>query len=241
MGKTTYMMRFIEHAPYDHLFVFDHKLEFLQRLNFQPCYNLEECSEKLKKGEKVISYHHSVEDAGESEECFQEFCSWTYEMCKILHAEKGQSLFVGDEVNRFTGTSGLGDGFGVLIEDGRLHGLDFIGTSHASNQISNRLRLQLSEIVTFRLRDERPLKFLEEAGFDVDEIPHLDKGEFIQYDCDADTYSRAHLFKATETENDKKDLTPEENKSTGGEEQEKTSSETLQENPSCSSTNASNF
>lgn len=193
-GKTTYMIRFVEHAPYKRIFVFDHKLEFLERCGYEPCYDMASCAESLKRGDRIISYHSSEEFPGMAEEAFQEYAQWVYEVCKIINDEKGNALFVCDEVNRFTDTGDLGDGFKVLIEDGRLQGLDFIGTSHAANQISNRLRLQLSEIVTFQTHDKRPLNFLDESGFDCDAVEALTLGEYICKDMETNSFYTGRLF-----------------------------------------------
>ena len=97
-------------------------------------------------------------------------------------------------MNRFTTSYDMGDDFKLLIEDGRLQGLDFCGTTHAANQISNRLRLQLSEIVALKTRDKRPLLFLEDSGFDPVEVERLATGEFITLHLDRMEFVRGKLF-----------------------------------------------
>jgi GTPase SAR1 family protein len=212
-GKTTYLIRYVEHAPnYDTIFLFDHKGEFEHRIGIVPCNSIEECEEKLKKGEKHISYFYANDYPGDSAGAFQFYCDWAYAVtrARVESGFKGMSLFVCDEVNRFTGTSDLGYEFGQLIEDGRLWGLDFIGTSHAANQIHNRLRLQLSEIVALRTKDVRPLAFLEECGFDTEEVKNLPIGSYIAMDCDTDEFTRGKLFSCVQTE---KDVSPDETES----------------------------
>lgn len=193
-GKTTYFLRFVENADYTTVFLFDHKLEFLHRLGLNPSYSREDLLERLKAGEKFISYHHSEEFPGDAEAGFRFFCEWSFAMGKILGIDGRKRLVGIDEVNRFTGTSDMGWEFGQLIEDGRLQGLDFIGTSHAANQIHNRLRLQLTEIVALRTSEDRPLQFLESNGFDPDEIRSLPVGSFVVKDCEIDEFSRGKLF-----------------------------------------------
>lgn len=198
VGKTTYMQRYFENAGYNWVFIFDHKSESLTRLGIEPSYSVEEMLEKLKEGQRVISYNHTQEYPGDAKSAFAFFCEWVYETCKILGESGGKSLFVGDEVNRFTSTSG-GDKdweFNQLIEDGRLQGLDFIGTSHATNQINNRLRLQLSEVVAMKVNPgQGPLSFLEDLGFDVERVVQLKKGQFISLDLEGDTgFTEGKLF-----------------------------------------------
>lgn len=197
-GKTTYELRYVKNSP-DHVtvFIFDHKGEFEEREGIPVCYSIDECAERVKKGEKFISYNYADEFPGNSEDAFQLFCEWVFEVCKILRADGKARLFACDEVNRFTGTGDMGWAFRQLIEDGRLQGLDFIGTSHAANQIHNRLRLQLSEIVALRTLDPRPLAFLEENGFDGEEVKALPTGSYIVKDLDTDEFTRGKLFTCT--------------------------------------------
>jgi GTPase SAR1 family protein len=226
-GKTTYLIRFVRNSQFRRYFIFDHKLEFSNRMGIEAEYEISQLAERFAKGEKYLSYHHSTEFPGDVENAFQMYCEWSYEMCKALEAEKdgasGNSLFVCDEVNRFTTTSDLGFGFKQLIEDGRLQGLDMVATSHAQNQISNRLRLQLSEIVTFKVQDSRAMQFLDEAGFDLSEITALaPRGQYIVKNMDNETFERGKLFSCTESPNDVEqapsDEQPENNADDTGEE-----------------------
>ena len=116
------------------------------------------------------------------------------QICKALREDGQARLFAADEVNRFTGTADMGWSFRQLIEDGRLQGLDFVGTSHAANQIHNRLRLQLSEIVALRTLDPRPLAFLEENGFDPEAVKQLPTGAYMVKDLDTDEFTSGKLF-----------------------------------------------
>jgi GTPase SAR1 family protein len=195
-GKTTYVIRYIKNTAYDHVIIYDHKLEFLQRENIQPEFSREQLVERVIKGEKWISYNHMEDFPGESQAGFEWICEWSYEIAKLIHK---RVLFVCDEFNRFTDTHSLGWEFTQLIEDGRLQGLDFIGTAHAGNQIHNRLRLQLTEIVAFNTKDSTPLAFLEENGFDIVEIQQLRiPGEFITKDCVNTKFVRGNLFSLTD-------------------------------------------
>jgi hypothetical protein len=199
-GKSTYQIRYVENAPYARVFLFDHKLEFEERLGVAACDSTDALVEQIKKGERFLSYHHSSDFPGDSENGFQFFCEWVYEITKVLRDDGQKSLFACDEVNRFTGTSDMGWAFRQLIEDGRLQGLDFCGTSHAANQIHNRLRLQLTEIVALRTLDPRPLAFLEENGFDPEQVKNLPVGAFITKDLDNDTFVTGKLFSCAQKE-----------------------------------------
>jgi hypothetical protein len=192
-GKSVYQSRFIAASldNYDRFFIFDHKLEFQQRMGIPALFDENSLITALERGDQFISYNHTQDFPGDSEAAFQYFSEWTFEMARALQQ---RSLFVTDEVNRFTTSADMGWEFRQLIEDGRLQGLDFVGTAHSANAISNKLRLQLSEIVALKTTDARALQFLEECGFDPEEIRRLDTGQFISY-CDVNgEFTRDRLF-----------------------------------------------
>jgi hypothetical protein len=194
-GKTTYMLRYVENCKHDHIFIYDHKFEFATRLGVQTVFDIDDCARRVQEGHKFISWNGTEDYPGDSEGAFSFFCEWVFEVSKAIQKN---CLFVGDEVNRFTGASDMGWEFGQLIEDGRLQGLDFIGTSHAANQIHNRLRLQLSEIVALKTIDPRPLQFLEENGFDPEEVKALPVGAFITKVIDDEHFEKGKLFTLTQ-------------------------------------------
>jgi hypothetical protein len=199
-GKTTYVMRYLKNSPYHHVVVFDHKLEFFERENIQPEFNRENLVEHVVAGKRVISYSPLDDFPGNSQSGFEFICEWSYE---IARASDKRFLFVCDEFNRFTDSNSVGWEFTQLIEDGRLWGLDFIGTAHGGNQIHNRIRSQFTEVVAFHTEDKTPLAFLEEYGFDVDEVRGLAiPGEFITKDCVKTKFVRGRLFSLTARRSD---------------------------------------
>jgi len=190
-GKSVFVTRYILNKKFDHIFIFDHKLEFLHRCGMKACFSVTELTEAMKRRDPIISYNHTNDFPGDSEAGFQFFSDWVFEMAKIIQRH---CLYVCDEVNRFTSPQDMGWEFRQLIEDGRLQGLDFIGTSHAANHISGKLRLQLTEIVALRTKDSRALAFLEEIGFNGEEVSNLETGEFILYHEQSGKFVRDRLF-----------------------------------------------
>lgn len=191
-GKTTFVIRFVEVADeYEYKFIFDHKREFQVRMGIEPCANVEEMLERIEKGERTISFAPDVEWPGQKEDAFQFFAEWVFEMAKALQTS---CLFVCDEVNRLTNVNNLGWEFKQLIEDGRLQGLDFIGTAHNANRISGDLRAQITEIICFRTVDRLPLEFVEECGFDPEEVSKLGLGEYISRNTETGEIKRGRLF-----------------------------------------------
>jgi hypothetical protein len=192
-GKSTYQLRYVKNCRHSRVFIFDHKGEFRDKLGIEPLASLDELTDQLIEGEKFLSWEYRDEFPGDPEGAFQFFCRWTFEMCKELRGDGQKSLLVVDEVNRFTSVNELGYDFKELIEDGRIQGLDFLGTAHNANRINSNLRAQLTEIVALKTTDKRPLEFLSECGFDPEEIRALNVGEFILRD-EWDEFHKGKLF-----------------------------------------------
>lgn len=190
-GKTTYVIRYVKNSHHTHKIIFDHKLEFLARESIEPYYSRDELIEAVIRKEPIISYNHLEEFPGNAQGAFEWFCEWVYEVAKVTQKPM---LFVCDEVNRFTGSTTNDWEFMQSIEDGRLWGLDFIGTSHGANSIHNRLRAQLTEIVAMKTQEPLPLKWLEGHGFDTNEVSNLNVGEFILKDCMRGKFVVGKLF-----------------------------------------------
>jgi hypothetical protein len=197
-GKTTYVIRFIRNSSdYQHVIIFDHKLEFCEREKIEPCFDRDSLVERIVAGDKLVSYSPLEDFPGNSIAGFSWFCEWCYEIARAI--ESRRILFVCDEFNRFTDNNSVGWEFTQAIEDGRLWGLDFIGTAHGGNQVHNRIRSQFTEVVAFHTEDKTPLEFLEEQGFDCDEVRSLAiPGEFITKDCVKTKFVRGKLFSLTD-------------------------------------------
>lgn len=197
-GKTTYQTRFVSAGSYDRYFIFDHKTEISRRLGLELSFSLDEIVERLKQGERHLCYNHSEEFPGGTQEAFQIYAQFVYDFCHELEllgdGQAGDNMFVCDEVNLHTSTSDLGPSFQTLVEDGRLNGIDLCMAAQGSNGVNTKLRGQLSEVVALKTTDARPLAFLEESGFDVEEVRRLERGQFIVHNLDRDIFVRGRLF-----------------------------------------------
>lgn len=213
MGKTTYVIKYVKHRPQTTAIIFDHKLEFYGREKIEPIYNRKQMTEAIIRKQPIVSFSHLEEFPGDAQGAFEWICEWSYE---VARATQSNYLFVCDEVNRFTGNVGDDWEFNQLIEDGRLWGLDFIGTSHSGNQVHNRLRGQLTEIVAFNTDESLPLQFLAGNGFDPYEVQSLDKGEFLLKSRNLGKFVRGRIFSIDKGEKEQEvdaitEVKPEEN------------------------------
>lgn len=172
-GKSTYFTRYLNNAQQDKVFVFDHEGEYSYRTGIEPCRSMEKLAELL--GQRVIVYDCSEDFPGDTAQAFNFFSEWVFEISKEL---PGTKLFASDEMQKILGTDSIPYEFQCVIETGRRRGIDTIFIYQQINLMHNRLRNQLTEIVTFRHIEKRALQFLEEIGFDPDELRTLDRGEF---------------------------------------------------------------
>jgi len=80
-----------------------------------------------------------------------------------------------------------------VVETGRKYELDFLAISQQMNLIHNRLRNQLTEIVTFRQEDKLIIDALEERGFEESALRALKKGEFLVRNFQNGSYLKASI------------------------------------------------
>jgi hypothetical protein len=65
-----------------------------------------------------------------------------------------------------------------ILERGRRRGIDTLLVTQQPNVVHNRVRNQITEVVAFSQADENAVKFLEDLGFDGQEIRSLGAGEW---------------------------------------------------------------
>jgi hypothetical protein len=93
-------------------------------------------------------------------------------VCKALH---GPKLFAADELQSFTepGRGGIPRSFRRLMQEGRRHEVDALLISQSLEEVNDRVRKQLSHVITFRHEDDGALKWLERAGFSREQVTAL--------------------------------------------------------------------
>lgn len=199
-GKSTYFTRLVLNSTQDKIFVFDHEGEFSFRTGKEPCRRSEELGERLK--EKYIVYDPSDEFPGDTANAFNFFCDYVFTVSEHL---PGTKLFASDEMQKILGTDSLPYEFCCIVETGRRRGIDTVFIYQQCNLMHNRLRNQLTEIVTFRHIDKRALIFLEELCFDPEEIRRLARGEFRILDIETMRFDGGKFVWAGKTVDNNRD------------------------------------
>jgi hypothetical protein len=127
---------------------------------------------------------------GRLPEAFEFFCDYTFEVSRRLG---GRKLFACDELQRLVGTMFLSDRLAAVLETGRVYGLDAAMIGIAPNLLHNRIRNQVTEVVTFQHMDPAAMSFLEAFGFDPGQVRALPRGAFIARN-DAGGQTAGRLF-----------------------------------------------
>ena len=191
-GKSTYFARFLSNAYrtiYQKIFVYDHIGEISTRLAISPCYSEDDLAKAW--GEGFVCFDPAELFPGETDLGWNFFCEWTFERCRnnMGYAK----LLAVDELQMFSSTAALSWEQCCVVETGRKYELDFLAISQQMNLIHNRLRNQLTEIVTFRQEDKLIIDALEERGFDESALRSLQKGQFLIRNFQNGTYLKSSI------------------------------------------------
>lgn len=173
-GKSTYWTRFCLGYAAKTKFVYDHEGELAQRLRIKPARTLPELAWAIHSGWVIFDPH--ARWAGRLEEGFAFFCDFVFRASQDL---PGTKLFACDELQCLVDTHTLSDELRLILQTGRRYGIDFAAISQQPNELHNRIRAQLTEIVSFLQVEPRAIEWLVAAGFTDPALRGLRAGEYI--------------------------------------------------------------
>jgi hypothetical protein len=180
-GKTTFFTSFIEKSQYNYKFIFDHEGEFSLRTKIT-CISTEQEFQEWQPREYTV-FDPSIMFAGDLYGAFNFYNDWVF---NISGALQGKKLFACDELQKLVATQKIEQELAQLIETGRRRGIDWVAVTQQPNLIHNRLRNQITEMVSFQQIDPRALKWFEEMGFNALDLRNLARGEYISLDIEGD-------------------------------------------------------
>lgn len=171
------------------LFVFDHKLEVAHKLGWKAQRDPEQMKAALAAGLPVVFFPGFM-FPGDRPAAFDFFCRWVFEVSSVL---PGKKLAAIDEIQQVTriGQGGVPQSFQQILDDGRLRGIDLLLIAQKPNKVNDEIRGQLTEIISFKHTDRLPLQWLEEDGFNPQEVSQLTvPGGYIRRNLDTSEQSR---------------------------------------------------
>jgi hypothetical protein len=174
-GKTEYYIRYVKavRSRYGQILIYDHEAEFSHRTGEQSFQTVEELQE-YKGG--VQCYDYAQMYPGCMGTGLEFYSDYTFQ---IGQSSKRPTLFCCDEMQKLIETDCLPTEISCVVETGRRYQIDTLFVSQQPNLLHNRLRNQVTEVVTFQHVEPRALDWLEDYGFQPDEVRGLAVGDYI--------------------------------------------------------------
>ena len=188
-GKTTFWTRYLLGTPARVKFVFDHQGEMAVRLGVPAALDLPQLAQMTAQGWAIFDPAHLF--PGRTPEGFNFFCDFAF---NVAQRTPGRKVFACDELQALTDTNSLSEELSMVLETGRRYSLDAAMISQAPNLIHNRVRNQLTEVVTFRQVDARAVQWLTEADFSEVAVRGLRPGWFIAKNLTTGGMSSGKVF-----------------------------------------------
>lgn len=172
-GKTTLFLALLRAHRARWKFVFDPEREVARKLGWPVCRDVPGLKAAVKACRPACFDPTAMpEFSGDRPGAFAFFCAFVLNVCRVLH---GPKLFAVDEIQtvQSTGNGNLPGALSQLMDEGRRQEIDSLFISQSVNRVHDRIRVQLTEIFTFCHTDRLALAWLEENGFDPEEVSAL--------------------------------------------------------------------
>lgn len=177
-GKSTFCLRYVLNAPLSFRFIFDPEGEFSQRLQITPARSGIDLEADLVSGWIVFDPHELF--PGRIDDAFRFFCEWVFTMAERL---PGQKVLVVDEVWKYCTTQSFPQELALVAQTGRKRGLGLFCNAQAPQRLPGPLLNELSELVCFQLQFPRALEFVEQYGFNADQVRALPALSYVSRSC----------------------------------------------------------
>jgi hypothetical protein len=182
-GKSTFATAVLLNSRQTYKFIFDQEGESQLRLGFAPAHDAEGLAGQLAQGWVIFDPWEMFPD--DLDQAFDWFCSWCFDVKEAMNQEDADAgrpfstaLFFVDELQNLVETHQVPRGLRAILERGRRQGIDTLLVTQQPNVIHNRTRNQITEIVAFSQVDQNAVDFLEDLGFDGDDVRALPVGHW---------------------------------------------------------------
>lgn len=169
-GKTTRFLNLLQSHRARWKFCFDPEREIARKLNWPVCVTEQEMVERAARCEPVC--FDPVYRCPDLEDALDFFCKWVWNVSIRLH---GVKLFASDEIQDFTetGKGGIPASLKRIMQKGRRQEIDVLMIAQSLGEAHDKIRQQLSHIITFRHEDALAIQWLTRNGFDPDAVKAL--------------------------------------------------------------------
>lgn len=169
-GKTTHFISLFCAKRARWKFVFDPEREISRKLKLPICIDVPGMERRCAQGIPVCFDPDPL--FRNHEEGLDFFCTWVWSVASSL---QGVKLFACDEIQDFTanGRGGIPDSFKRIMQKGRRQEIDVLLIAQSLGEAHDKIRAQLSHVITFRHTDTTPLDWLQDSGFDREAVKQL--------------------------------------------------------------------
>ena len=169
-GKTTEFLRLLKAHRARWKFVFDPEREVSHKLGWSVACDMEALAGHAARREPVCFDPSELTET--MEEGFDLFCRFVWHFSQ---GERGPKLMASDEVQDFTmpGNGGIPPSLKRILQKGRRQEIDVLLIAQSLGELHDRVRGQLSHIVTFRHEDALALDWLKRNGFNPEAVKAL--------------------------------------------------------------------
>lgn len=182
-GKSTYGVHVLGNGKFTCRFIFDPRDdEMAIRFQRRSCRVPAEINAAIPTGWVIFNPHTMY--PGDMAKAFADFSELAFHKCGTL---PGQKVFWVDEVWRYTSPHFIPKPFAIQLMDGRKSGMATLLTTHSPHRMNEVIISEATELVGFKLRGERKLKYLRDNcdEFPVDKLPGLPNYHYIAQNLDS--------------------------------------------------------
>lgn len=180
-GKSTFARRMVAADRARWKFAFDtYKQEFPRLMGWRLCVDVPGLAAATKAGE-ASAFYSAPAFPGNRVAGFSAWIRWVWEVGKVL---PGRKLVIVEEVEKVTAhrNSPLAPAFSEMLDEGRATQFDVIVIAQRVSTVSDLIRAQITEFITFQHVDGNQLDWLEAEGFDRERVAALQRGQYIWRD-----------------------------------------------------------
>jgi hypothetical protein len=175
-GKSTFALRYLLNAPAACNFIFDDLGRAATRLGARPSYTALELERAL--ADRWAIFNPSRIFPGDYKNAFRWFCQWCYDCSR---RGPGKKRLLVDEVWQWQDGLSLPRELALVVQTGREENLELVCATQLPHKVNAAITGQSTELVCFRLGEEKALDRIEELGADRDTVQSLPLGSYISY------------------------------------------------------------
>lgn len=147
-GKTTFALRYLQHAPAACRFIFDDLGRAATRLGITPAYTAKECEAALSS--RWVVFNPSRAFPGDYASAFRWFCHWCY---LVSCRAPGKKFVHIDEVWQWQTNQGIPKELAMIAQTGREEHMELVLCTQMPHKVHASVTGQSTELVVFRLQE----------------------------------------------------------------------------------------